>query len=242
MKTKLMIAAVGAACAGLALARDPRPEELVEHPVSENLRGHEDIEWSTSYAYDLVKSGCERPRVLLVGDSICAQYQAGVRKALAGKMNVTYWASSYCVTSPGYLKLLDFYLNEADYAVVHFNNGLHSLQTPTADWAKGFEAAVRLVRARQPKAKLVWTTATPLADTAKTAKSRELNAAAAKILERYPEVAVDDLFSTLDPLDRKEYWSDPYHFKPAGVKVMVGQVSSCCLGFLGRVAENAPSK
>lgn len=37
--------------------------------------------------------------VALVGDSICNGYQAGVRELLKGKMNVSYWISSYCVTS-----------------------------------------------------------------------------------------------------------------------------------------------
>ena len=226
---KTLIAVAAVACAGVVSARTPRPEELVENPVSENLRGHENIEWSKSYAYNLTQGGHELPRVLLIGDSICAQYEGGVRKALAGKMNVTYWVSSYCVTSPGYLRLLDFYLGEAEYAVVHFNNGLHSLKTPTADWAKGFEAAVRLIRLRQPKAKLVWTTSTPLADAAKTAKSKELNDAAAKILAKYPGVGVDDLFATLNPLDRKEHWSDTFHFKPSAVQIMSEQVSKRCL-------------
>ena len=139
---KTLIAVAAVACAGVVSARTPRPEELVENPVSENLRGHENIEWSKSYAYNLTQGGHELPRVLLVGDLICAQYESGVRKALAGKINVTCWVSSYCVTSPGYLRLLDFYLGEAEYAVVHFNNGLHSLQSALGG-ATGSLAQVR---------------------------------------------------------------------------------------------------
>ena len=104
-------------------------------PVSANVRGHENIEWSRSYAYGLTDATRNLPRVLLIGDSICNGYQEGVRKRLKGKMNVTYWVSSYCVTSPAYLPLLTIYLNEAKYDVIHFNNGLHSLGTPTDAWA-----------------------------------------------------------------------------------------------------------
>ena len=96
------------------------------YPVAENVRGHENTEWSISYAYHMTDAKKELPRVLMVGDSICKGYQSKVRSKLEGKANVTYWASSYCVTSPGYLRLLAFYLDEAEYDVIHFNNGLHS--------------------------------------------------------------------------------------------------------------------
>jgi hypothetical protein len=117
------------AISGTACAQDAKrlkAEELVSCPVSENLRGHENIEWSIGYAFNLTDpKKKELPRVLLVGDSICNGFQGEVKKLLEGKMNVSYWVSSYCVTSPRYLKLLAFYLDEAKYDVIHFNNGLH---------------------------------------------------------------------------------------------------------------------
>ena len=39
-------------------------------PVSANVRGHENIEWSIAYAYGLTDDTKDLPRVLLVGDSI----------------------------------------------------------------------------------------------------------------------------------------------------------------------------
>ena len=130
-----------------------KPSE-VKCPVSENLRGHENIEWSIGYAFHLTDDMRDLPRAMLVGDSICNAYQPLVRELLEGRMNVSYWASSYCVTSQNYLRLLDFYLGEAPYAVIHFNNGLHSLGTPTADWTRALDRALRLVRERQPAAKM----------------------------------------------------------------------------------------
>lgn len=182
-------------------------------PVSENLRGHENTEWSRGYAYHLTDAKKGLPRVLLVGDSICCGYEGNVRRHLEGKVNVSYWASSYCVTSPNYLKLLAFYLDESEYAVIHFNNGLHSLKTPDDDWEKGFAAALDLIQKKQPKAKLVWCSSTPLADAALTEKVKKLNERGRKVAEKrgIPE---NDLFSLLDPLDRKENWTDKYHHKP----------------------------
>ena len=172
------------------------------------------------------------PRVLLVGDSICNGYQGKVRERLNGKMNVSYWISSYCVTSPAYLPLLSIYLDEAKYDVIHFNNGLHSLGTPTAAWAKGLEAALELIRKKQPKAKIVWCTSTPLANAAKTAKCRELNMAAASVVARLGGIRTDDLFAFLDPLDRAENWRDEYHHKPSLCEKEGEQVAACALAAL----------
>lgn len=103
-------------------------------PVSVNLCGYENTEWSRSYAYHLVDGRKNLPRALLVGDSIVNGYEGEARSLLEAQgVNVTYWISSYCVTSPHYLTFLGIYLDEAKYDVIHFNNGLHSLYTPTTD-------------------------------------------------------------------------------------------------------------
>ena len=183
-------------------------------PVSDRARGHENTEWSIAYAYGLADETRDLPRVLLVGDSICNGYKDLVRERLKGKLNVSYWISSYCVTSPAYLPLLSVYLDEAKYDVVHFNNGLHSLETPVAAYERGLCKALSLVREKQPQAKLVWCSSTPLTNAVKTAKCRELNAVAEKVVTRLGGIATDDLFALLDPLGRQENWRDEYHHKP----------------------------
>ena len=183
------------------------------YPVAENVRGHENTEWSTSYAYHLTDANKDLPRVLLVGDSICQGYQGKVRAKLEGKANVTYWASSYCVTSPGYLRLLAFYLDEAKYDVIHFNNGLHSCETPVADYEKAYRAALRLIKKKQPKAKIVWASSTPLntENAAKAEKVAALNAAARRTAESVGGITENNLYSLANPLDRATYWVDKYH-------------------------------
>ena len=232
----ILAATIVASCTAMA-AGNGRPEEAVECPVSANMRGHENTEWSICYGYHLTDKNRNLPRVLLVGDSICNAYQRGVARALDGKMNVTYWVSSYCVTSPGYLKRLALCLDEAKYDVVHFNNGLHSLGTPTDDWAKGLEAALKLIRARQPSARIIWTTSTPLKDAKKTEKARELNAAAAVVVKRLGGIATDDLFALLDPLDREQNWSDAYHHKGHVCKKEAEQVAAACAAACGVKGE-----
>ena len=221
----LVVAAIAVAISGGATAA----ASDVECPVSENVRGHENTEWSVAYAYGLADATKDLPRVLLVGDSICRGYQDGVRELLKGRMNVSYWISSYCVTSAAYLPLLTVYLDEAKYDVIHFNNGLHSLGTETAAYEKGIRRAFALIREKQPDAKLVWCTSTPLTNEVKTAKCRELNAAVTKVVAELGGITTDNLFSLLDPLDRAANWSDEYHHREAVQKKEAEQVATAVL-------------
>ena len=203
------------------------------YPVSDNVRGHENTEWSQSYAYHLTDAKKDLPRVLLVGDSVCRAYAGGVGKILDGKMNVSFWVSSYCVTSTNYMRLLSVMLDEAKYDVVHFNNTLHSLQTKTADWERAFEAALSLVREKQPDAKIVWCAGTPLRNAAKTRKAAELNEAGARVVAKLGGIATNDLFRLLDPLDRKSAWRDDYHFTAGTSADIARRVADCVLEAAG---------
>jgi len=209
------------------LAATAVADEIAEkYPVAENVRGHENTEWSISYAYHLTDAKKNLPRVLLVGDSICQGYQGKVAAKLDGKANVTYWASSYCVTSPGYLRLLAFYLDEAKYDVIHFNNGLHSCETPVADYEKSYLAALKLVRAKQPSARLVWASSTPLntENAAKAEKVVKLNDAARRAVSAVGDIGEDDLFALMNPLERSAYWVDMHHYSNAGYELIASQV------------------
>ena len=202
-------------------------------PVGENVRGHENIEWSVGYAFHLTDANKALPRVLLVGDSICNGYQGTVQKLLDGKVNVSYWVSSYCLTMPAYRKLLDVYLGEATYDVIHFNNGLHSLSTKPEAWEKGLRAALALIRERQPQAKIVWVSSTPLKDPKLTAKAQKLNEIGRKVAAEFTQ-DVDDLFALLDPLDRAQNWSDTFHHKGAVREKEADQVAASVLSVLAR--------
>ncbi len=200
-------------CAAFALASDKAARDDEACPVNPNVRGHEDIEWSHATAYNFTSEKRNLPRVLLIGDSICNGYQNDVRQALDGKVNVSYWVSSYCLTMPAYLKLLGFYLDEAKYDVIHLNNGLHSLETDPLTWQKSFRETIEFIRKRQPKAKIIWCNATPLKKPELTARAKRLNELADEVLKDFSEVQVNDFFARLDPLDRETHWRDTFHHR-----------------------------
>ena len=191
-------------------------------PVSEKYRGHENVEWSISYAFGLTEpKEKDLPRVLIVGDSICNYCREDIRGFLKGKMNVSWWFSSYCVTSPEYLRILAFKLDEAKCAVVHFNNGLHSLWTPTEDYVAAYEQAIRLIRKKQPEARIIWMNSTPVLDDYKSAKVKELNAALGRMMkEKFPEIPLNDLNAVMSSAPEAEAFADTCHPKPEMAKKM----------------------
>lgn len=185
-------------------------------------RKREGIEWSITYAYDALDES--RPRVLLIGDSICNGYNGAVRDKLAGEVNVSFWASSKCVTDPDYFRELDFMLDARPYDAVCFNNGLHSLTTARAEWDAAYASSVAFIRAKLPETKLALTLSTPLKDPALTAISASLNETVLR-LSREQNLPVIDLFSSMDPLDRERYWSDTFHFRAEAIDIQAGIIA-----------------
>ncbi|MCC7490819.1 MAG: carbohydrate binding domain-containing protein [Fimbriimonadaceae bacterium] len=190
-------------------------------PLAAAPRQREGIEWVVSYHYNATDT--RLPRVLLVGDSITNGYHSLVRDKLAGVANVSYLATSKCVTDVSYLRLLSYTLGECPYQVVHFNNGLHSLDTDRPTWIAALRDAFRVLREEGGGAKLIWATSTPLKDPALTAKAVELNGLAAPLVAELG-LPTNDLFALMDPLDRAKYWSDTFHYGNEGKELQATQV------------------
>jgi hypothetical protein len=109
-------------------------------------------------------SDADRPRVLLVGDSILNGYHRQVIEALRGEAYVDAWINPHC-QSEYFNSLLAKVLDHGPYDVVHFNMGLHG-------WQKGrikpgtfkplTRAFVEVIREKSPEARIIWATSTPV--------------------------------------------------------------------------------
>lgn len=200
-----------------------------DYAPASTSRVRESIEWSITYSYHATEN--DKPRVLLIGDSICNGYNGKVRELLEGRVNVSFWASSKCVTDPDYFRELDFMLDAYPYDIVSFNNGLHSLTTDRKEWDAAYRAAVAFIRAKLPDTLLFLTTSTPLKDPELTKISASLNETVHLLAEEniLPEI---DLFELMDGCDREEVWSDTYHFKAEGIATQAECIASEILGAL----------
>lgn len=186
----------------------------------------EAVEWENSWMDGT--GDANLPRVLLIGDSVCNAYQGEVRKRLAGVARVDYWASSKCLTDRSYLTALKYRLDEARYRVVHFNNGLHSIEDTTnpAEWANRLRDALRLIRARGRGARTIWATSTPVRDAGRLRDNVVRLNELGRVVAAEEGATLNDLFALMDPLPREEYWSDMYHYQPKGVAKEADQVAA----------------
>ena len=207
--------------------------------MTTGARQRESTEWTTAYWYNANDN--KLPRVLLVGDSICNQYQSFTKNELAGNAYVSFYATSKCVTDRSYIKELSYILEEYDYAVIHFNNGLHSLTADPAEWEAGLRAAFKLLKANGKNAKIIWVSSTPLKDPALTEKVKVLNTIGARLAAEngFP---VNDLFLLMDPLDRATYWADTYHYNNDGKKMQAKKVAAAVRAALGTEKTNVDAK
>ena len=221
--SRSLACAVGLCCVTGFLAAQEQPKTQAEHP-------REATEWIVSYAYNAADA--KLPRVLLVGDSICNGYSGDVCKELAGTAYVTFFATSKCVCDKSYLRSLAFFLDESDYAVIHFNNGLHSLSSNRQDWETCLRASIKLIKEKGKGTKIVWASSTPLKDPKLTEKARELNAIAARVMVE-EGIPTDDLFALMDPLDREANWSDTFHFNSEAKILQAKAIGACVRKALG---------
>ena len=211
----------------LFIAETSPAQSGTEKPI---VHKREATEWIVHYSYNATDT--DLPRVLLIGDSICNQYQKEVCKDLAGSAYVTFLATSKCLCDASYLRTLAFFLDEYDYAVVHFNNGLHSLSSDRTDWETRLRASIKLIQEQGKGAKIIWASSTPLKKPELTEKAKELNAIAARVMEE-EGIPTNDLFALMDPLDREVYWNDTYHYKGDGMRMLAAAVSESVSQALG---------
>lgn len=107
-----------------------------------------------------------RPKVLFYGDSISGGYRPALLKSLEGKAYAYHWVHFVGSLGDGAQSLIKEAAATADFKVIFFNNGLHSLSwTPEKatdqQIADTTRAIVRGFKAGAPQAKLYWIATTP---------------------------------------------------------------------------------
>jgi lysophospholipase L1-like esterase len=120
---------------------------------------HEHIEWSDIWIANADMD--DRPRILLVGDSIAQGYYLPVETRLSGKANCARFTTSKFLGDPDYLAELTLILDRYKFDVIHVNNGLHGLDYTDNEYKEGLLALLKIIKRHAPKAKLIWGMTTP---------------------------------------------------------------------------------
>lgn len=173
------------------------------------------------------------PRVLLIGDSISLGYTPFVRELLKGQANVHRIPDNGGPTSRGVL-LLDGWLGEGRWNVIHFNFGLHDLkrmagdrvQVPLADYERNLRALV--ARLRGTGAKLVFATTTPVPGRTSNRHEEDViayNAVAVRVMHEL-DVPVNDLHAIALPRLAAIQRPANVHYTPEGYRELAQPVAA----------------
>ncbi|MCM8530587.1 MAG: SGNH/GDSL hydrolase family protein [Lentisphaeraceae bacterium] len=196
---------------------------LINSAISEEKISREGTEWCNIWMNSATSS--DKPRLLLVGDSITNAYFNPVSKQLKEKAYCAKLTTSACVSDPIFLEQLAIMFNNYKYEVIHFNNGLHGFGYTEEEYKAGYEKVLKFIQKTAPKAKIVLALSTPLKS---TSPQNSLNPRVDKRNEIVRDLAkaygaeINDLHSISK--GHPEYYSDPYHYKAEAVKLQSKQV------------------
>lgn len=188
----------------------------------------EQFEWIHSWCDDTLQN--DLPRVLLVGDSITHNYQEKVRELLKGICYVDYVSTSYAIDAKIYNQLVYAFMTDSNYALIHFNHGLHGIHLSK----KSYRSRVKKLLSKVNKdVKLILATSTIVyregnkrLDGAWMKRVRERNAAVTEIAEE-KGYAIDDLYTVSASIPKEYRYVDGTHYLQEGYAMLAEIVAEC---------------
>jgi acyl-CoA thioesterase-1 len=173
------------------------------------------------------------PRVLLIGDSISIGYTPAVRELLRGVANVHRIPDNGGPTTRG-LALLEEWLGNGRWDVIHFNFGLHDIalvddgafRVKSGDYEANLKELVG--RLNLHRARLIWASTTPVPNVPVRPPRKNdhvvmRNQSAKVIMDRFG-VALNDLYSVALPQLGRIQQPANVHFTPEGYRVLAEAV------------------
>lgn len=184
----------------------------------------ENIEWCDVWIPDAATTN--KPRVLLVGDSITKGYYKVASDHLGDKATCARFATSACVADPAFHVQLDALLSQYTFALIHFNNGLHGVGYTEEEYRTGYEKALKAIQKHSPSTKLILALSTPLNETSQAnglnPRITERNKIVSELAKTYG-ATVNDLHSISK--GHPEYYTDAYHYKAVAIELQGKQVA-----------------
>ena len=102
----------------------------------------------------------DKPRILLIGDSIVDGHGYLLFEMLKDKICIDYLATAKCVSDKDYMAELDYMLSLNNYAVIIFNNGLHGWDIDDTVYAENLHVALAYLMTKTEL--LIWRNSTPI--------------------------------------------------------------------------------
>lgn len=191
--------------------------------------------------FEWIQTWCDRtdkkdlPRVLFVGDSITRAYYEDVRNKLGGKCYADYVATSYAVDSKIYTDVTAGLAADSDYALIHFNHGLHGMHMTDKVYGEGIE---KLLKEIGKNRKVILATSTIV----KESGNARIDYKQTGIILRRNEIVrhiagkygygVDDLYTVSANVPNEMRLDDGVHYTEAGSERLAEHVAKVILSAL----------
>ena len=199
--------------------------------------------------FEYVEDAPSLPRIMLIGDSISIGYTLTVRERLDGVANVHRPAAN-CASTKHSLALIDGWLNDGPWNVIHFNWGLHDVaylgedgervdpsngvhQVPIDRYHRNL--GLLIDRMSSTSAKLIWATTTPIPEGAAHRLPGDevaYNAVAERIMHQRA-IAINDLHARILPHLATAQLPANVHFSEEGYALLGERVAESILETLG---------
>lgn len=191
--------------------------------------------------YEWIKSWCDeadktdKPRVLLVGDSITEGYQAIVRELLTDVCYVDFLATSYAVDNKLFADMVEGFAKNSHYAVVHFNHGLHGVHMcPRTYKSKVKNLVLRLSERSKiilAETTIVYKEGNRRLDPVWRKRVTERNDVVAELITEL-DCAWDRLYDISEKIPLEERDADGVHYLAAGYEMLADSVAKSILKIL----------
>ena len=208
------------------------------------------------FAY--VENNPSLPNVLIYGDSISIGYTQRVREDLKDKANVYRLYCNGGDSASFIEKMTMMHDTMSDkgldhpwkfqWDVIQFNVGLHDLKyvanrkldkkegkqvSSIDEYMKNLDDNVAYMSKLSPGAKLIFATTTPVPEGEPgrfAGDARKYNEAALKVMRKYPEIIINDLFA-FTKANHSEWWSKPgnVHYNQDGKNAQGDEVARVIL-------------
>jgi hypothetical protein len=204
------------------------PPLLRADPVAEPFKHREGIEWVNITIPSA--DNTDLPRILLIGDSITANYYDDVCRDLQGKAYVVRLATSFFVSDPMLLNQVKSMLAAMKFDVIQFHNGLHGWDHRESEFEVGLPVLLQTIRDGAPNAKVIWATITPMSRSGqldqpddRMPRVEERNRIALDLMTQ-EGVPVDDLYTLMKP-HPDLHIQDGTHWTSPGENLQASQVA-----------------
>ncbi|MBC2602777.1 SGNH/GDSL hydrolase family protein [Puniceicoccus vermicola] len=190
----------------------------------------ENIEWCRSWVPDSNVIELDKPRVLLIGDSIVMGYGPKVAEVMGESASIAYVGTSRFPADPAYLEEISLVLRHTRFDIIHFNNGLHGWDYDEPIYAKYLEQVLDTLRAQTPDAQWALATSTPVREKGNLGQLHERNGRVIERNESIRQLALNEAHPLTDLYElmkgRPEHYAeDGTHYELSGQQLQAEAVA-----------------